>query len=168
MPANNGLIFLVFIILATTLSIGYGWGVKNQQLPFKPTMEFSEPQWTFMNAWVKVALGIGVLIPMIFLVMTWQNPPSRQFWGIYLFFVTIQVVSEARFSRWFVPSVVVLIGFLYTTFRLWHLVTGISLLSSGWIAIIGYGLVLAFWLLNLIMLIFMAIPSILPDSSKQS
>ncbi|MEQ9672395.1 MAG: hypothetical protein RLO19_29090 [Coleofasciculus sp. G2-EDA-02] len=62
----------------------------------------------------------------------------------------------------------VIIGGLYTGFRIWQLWEGLHLVAYPmlWVGLLG--LVLLFWVANLIMLMVMAIPSILPESEENS
>ena len=60
-------------------------------------------------------------------------------------------------------SVVVIIGTLYTGFRIWQLWLGLNLMvypQLWWLL----WLILLFWIANMIMLTVMAIPSIFPRS----
>ncbi|BAU65013.1 hypothetical protein STA3757_23920 [Stanieria sp. NIES-3757] len=155
-----------FIAIATGLSGGVGWLAKHQILKLKPIMAFSETQWQFMRIWVKVALVIGVILPAIMLVVFWERSLPRQFFSCYLVAVAVQLVCEMSFSRWLCPSVVVTIGTVYTGFRIWQLWSGINLVTypQPWLGLLW--LVWLFWVANLIMLIAMAFPSILPESKK--
>ncbi|AFZ35346.1 hypothetical protein Sta7437_1788 [Stanieria cyanosphaera PCC 7437] len=166
MNPNHWLTVWLFIAIATCLSGGVGWLVKHQILKLKPIMAFSETQWQFMRIWVKVALVIGVILPTVMLVVFWERSLSRQFFSCYLLAVVVQLTSEISFSRWLCPSVVVTIGTVYTGFRIWQLWSGINLVSypQPWLGFLW--LVLLFWVANLIMLLTMAFPSIMPESKK--
>ncbi len=56
MAVNNGLVVTLFILVTTSLAIGYGFGVKAQRLPFSAEIGFSEQQLSFLRWWVKLAL----------------------------------------------------------------------------------------------------------------
>lgn len=45
MAVNNGLVITLFILVITSLAIGYGFGVKAQRLPFSAEIGFSEQQY---------------------------------------------------------------------------------------------------------------------------
>src|ERR687886_674805 len=166
--ANRWLTVFLFIAIATLLSALVGWSVKKGALPLKPMMAFSSLQWQFMKIWVKVALGVGVILPLIMLVAFWDKPIPRQFFSCYLLAVAVQLACEVSFSRWLCPSVVVIIGTLYTGFRIWQLWEGLHLFAYPmlWLGLLW--LVLLFWVANLIMLVSMAIPSIFPESEENS
>ncbi|MEM7556981.1 MAG: hypothetical protein AAF378_23405 [Cyanobacteria bacterium P01_A01_bin.84] len=166
--ANNGLILTSFLAIATLLSLGFGWSVKNGNLPFRTVMAFNERQLQFMRVWVKIALGIGVILPLVMLILLWDRSIVRQFLESYLGVVAVQLVCEVSFSRWFVKSVVVFIGTIYTIFRLWQLWEGLHLMNYPQPELGLLWLVLLFWVANLIMLTFMAIPSIFPESEQNS
>jgi hypothetical protein len=158
--ANNGLVITLFILVVTSLAIAYGFGVKAQRLPFSAEIGFSEQQWSFLKRWVKLALGVGVLLPIALCIQSWGQPVAVAFWGSYLLVVAAQLISERVFSQWLVPSVVVPIGFFYTAFRLWQLMDGVTQLPLSPLAWVGFGCVVLFWTANLVMLMAIAIPTI--------
>ncbi|HEY9653297.1 MAG TPA: hypothetical protein V6C95_21740 [Coleofasciculaceae cyanobacterium] len=164
--ANRWLSVFLFIAIATLLSALVGWLVKKGALPLKPMMAFSSLQWQFMRVWVKVALVVGVILPLVMLVAFWDKPLPRQFFSCYLLAVAVQLASEASFSRLLSKSVVVIIGTLYTGFRIWQLWEGLHLVAYPMLWLSLLWLVLLFWVANLIMLVFMAIPSIFPSSEE--
>ncbi len=166
--ANRWLTVFLFIAIATLLSALVGWLVKKGALPLKPMMAFSSLQWQFMRVWVKVALVVGVILPLVMLVAFWDNSIPRQFFSCYLLAVAVQLACEASFSRLLCKSVVVIIGTFYTGFRIWQLWEGLHLVAYPmlWLGLLW--LILLFWVANLIMLVSMAIPSIFPESEKNS
>jgi hypothetical protein len=166
--ANRWLSVFLFIAIATLLSALVGWLVKKGALPLKPMMAFSSLQWQFMRVWVKVALGVGVILPLVMLVAFWDKSIPRQFFSCYLLAVAVQLACEASFSRLLCKSVVVIIGTFYTGFRIWQLWEGLHLFPYPilWLGLLW--LVLLFWVANLIMLVIMAFPSIFPESEKNS
>ena len=163
MNPNNWFTVWTFIIIATLLSIGFGNLVKNNRLPFKSSMAFSDRQRKFIQVWAKIALIIGVIIPIIMAIAFWEQPVLRQFFSYYLVAIAVQLSSEISFSRILCKSVVVVIGTLYTGFRIWQLWAGLPLMpdSQPWLSL--FWLVGLFWVANLIMLFTLAIPSILPE-----
>ncbi len=167
MVVNNGLITTLFILVTTSLALGYGFSVKTHRLPFTAEVGFNEQQGQFLKGWVKLALVTGVLLPIALLVHDWGQPFSMMFWGSYLLVVAVQLVSERVFSQWLVPSVVVPIGFFYTAFRLWQLLDGFPYLSLSGLALVGFGVCVLFWAGNLVMLTVMAIPTIYQDQKLQ-
>lgn len=160
LAVNNGLVITLFILVATSLAIGYGFGVKAQRLPFSAEIGFSEQQWSFLRWWVKLALVAGVFLPITLCVQAWGQPSSLTFWGSYLLVVAVQLISERVFSQWLVSSVVVPIGFCYTAFRLWQLLDGFTRLSLSRLAWVGFACVVLFWIANLLMLMTIAIPTV--------
>ncbi|MEH1964577.1 MAG: hypothetical protein V7L05_33070 [Nostoc sp.] len=168
MAVNNGLILTLSILITTLLAIDYGFGVKARRLPFTAEIGFSEKQWQFLRWWVKLALVAGVLLPICLLVPAWRQPSSWVFWGSYLLIVAVQLLSEGVFSRWLVPSIVVPIGFFYTAFRLWQLLDGFTQLTFSYLTLVGFGVVVLFWVANLVMLMVMAIPTVFVGSESIS
>ena len=168
MAVNNGLILTLFILITILLAVGYGFGVKARRLPFTAEIGFSEKQGQFLRWWVKLALIVGVLLPICLLVPAWRQPSSWVFWGNYLLIVAVQLIIERVFSRWLVPSIVVPIGFFYTAFRLWQLLDGFTQLTFSYLTLVGFGVVVLFWVANLVMLMVMAIPTVFVGSESIS
>ncbi|BDA71717.1 hypothetical protein CAL7716_058830 [Calothrix sp. PCC 7716] len=164
--ANNPLTIASFIAGATLSSILIGWLIKTGSLPLKTMMAYSEKQLQFIRVWVKIALAIGVIVPFVLLITLWSNSIARQFLASYLAVVIVQLTCEASFSRWLVKSVVVVIGTIYTIFRLWQVWEGLHLTSYSQLELGLLWLVMLFWIANIIMLIFMAIPTILPEKNE--
>ncbi|GJD18306.1 hypothetical protein RIVM261_032620 [Rivularia sp. IAM M-261] len=164
--ANNTLTIASFLTGATLSSILIGWLVKTGSLPLKTMMAYTEGQLRFIRVWVKIALIIGVIVPLVLLITSWSNSIARQFLLSYIVVVIFQLACEASFSRWLVKSVVVVIGTIYTIFRLWQVWEGLHLTSYSQQILGLLWLVMLFWVANIIMLIFMAIPSILPDKNE--
>ncbi|MGL5941968.1 MAG: hypothetical protein ACRC2S_16660 [Waterburya sp.] len=168
MNANNWLIVFVFLAIATFLSAVYGWLVKKGNLPFRSEIGFNDAQVQFIKIWAKVALLIGVIIPVIMWLVFWNQPVIRQFFSCYLLAVVVQLASESSFKNIFCPSVVVIIGTIYTGFRIWQLWSGLHLINyqMPWLGLLW--LIFLFWVANMIMLTTLAIPSILRKSNSYS
>jgi hypothetical protein len=162
MNPNNWLTVWCFLAIATSLSVSYGWLVKKEKLPFNSVIAFNDAQWQFLKIWVNIAGVLGVLIPVILLIVLRNSPEIREFLNFYLLVVVIQLISESVFSRILCKSVVVIVGTLYTGFRIWQLQSALPLFSyfQPWLSLLW--LVLIFWIANMIMLTTMAIPCILP------
>ena len=163
MNPNNWFGVGVFIVIATLLSTTFGQLVTQDRLPFKAVMAYSDRQQQFMKIWVNVALVVGIIIPAIMSFFFWHTPIINQFFACYLLVVIVQLGSEIGLSRILCKSVVVIIGTLYTAFRIWQLGAGLELMSDRQPGLSFLWLVLLFWVANLIMLITLAIPSILPE-----
>lgn len=168
MNPNQWLTIILFLIIATLLTVILGVLIKQSILPLEPIMAYSEAQLQFLNIWVNVALLIGVIIPLGLLIKFWNQPISRQFLSYYLIVVFVQLASEVIFNRLLCKSIVIIIGTLYTGFRIWQLWAGIHTVtySQPWLSLLW--LVLGFWIANIIMLLTMAFPTIFPKSDTQT
>ena len=162
MNPNNWFTVFSFCAIATLLSVSYGWLVKKGKLPSNSVMAFNDAQLQFIRVWAKVAGLIGIIIPLVMWILFWNEPIVRVFFSCYLLAVVVQLASETGLSRTLCKSVVVIIGTLYTGFRIWQLWSGLHLITypQPWLGLLW--LILLFWVANLIMLTTMAIPSILP------
>ncbi|MGP1383060.1 MAG: hypothetical protein ACTS2F_05830 [Thainema sp.] len=165
---DNGLVIALFIAIATSIAIGYGYGVKTQRLPFSAEIGFNDKQGAFLKAWVKLASVLGVLVPLALWIQARQQPAALSFWSSYVLVVVVQLLSESTFSRWLVASVVVPIGFCYTAFRLWQLFDGFNQLSLSHLELLGFTSIVLFWLANLMMLLTIAIPTIYQKQTVQN
>jgi hypothetical protein len=168
MNPNNWFTVISFCAIATLISVSYGWLVKKEKLPFNSVMAFNDAQWQFMKVWVNVALLLGVIVPVVMLIVFWNESILRIFFSYYLLVVVVQLASEIGFSRTLCKSVVVIIGTLYTGFRIWQLWTGLYLVTYPQPWLILLWLVFLFWVANMIMLTTMGIPSIIPLSNGHS
>ena len=160
MNPNNLSVVSAFCAIFSIISIAFGWLVKQGQLPFKQNINSSDRQVRFLQVWVKLALVLGVIIPGILLAASWNNIELRRLLVAYLLAVAVQLLSEKIFSQWLCPSVVVEIGLVYTSYRIWQLMFGFLSLDNSIFSIL-LGLVLLFWIANLIMLLLMSVPTIL-------
>ena len=167
MNPNNWYTAWSFIAIATLLSIICGLSIKSERLPIESTLPFSDRQVKFMKVWVNVALLIGVIIPIVMLVAFWDRPTARQFFSCYLLVVAVQLVCERVFSRILCESIVVIIGTLYTGFRIWQLSEGLQLTSYSqpWLSLLW--LVFLFWIANMIMLTTLAFPTIISKNEYE-
>ena len=167
MNPNNWYTAWSFIAVATLLTIICSWLIKSDRLPIKSTLPFSDRQVKFIKVWVNVALLFGVIIPIVMLVAFWNRPTARQFFSCYLLVVAVQLGCETAFSRILCESIVVIIGTLYTGFRIWQLSEGLQLTSYSqpWLSLLW--LVFLFWVANMIMLTTLAIPSIISKNEYQ-
>lgn len=166
MNPNNWITVSLFVAIATLLSIEVGWLTKTGYLPLTTAIAYSEAQLRFLKIWVKLALFIGIILPVAMAIASWQQPVLRQFFSYYLVAVGIQLASEITFSRWLCKSVVVTVGFIYTAFRIWQLWWGLNAIEywQPWLNLLW--LVLLFWVANLVMLLTMPYPTIFTQRVK--
>ena len=157
------------VILATLFILLIGWLVINGTLPVKQVMDFSDWARNFIQFWVLVAIFIGLILPVI-AFFTWiRQKELRRVSGFYLLILIIQIVTEQVLSSVLFPSIVVVIGSIYTALRLVQLWQSQQLMITadqpGTLSrmIMGslWWFLLLFWSSNLIMLLVLAWPSIL-------
>ncbi len=160
---------LSFIILATLLILLFGWLTVSGALPVKMVLDYSGFASKFIQVWILVAICIGLLLPGIAFFVWIRQQEQRRVLGLYLLVLIIQIVTERVLSSVLFPSIVVVIGSIYTAFRLvqlWQgqqLMTTTDQLGTRSRKIMGslLLLLLLFWSSNLIMLSVLAWPSIL-------
>ncbi len=160
---------LLFVALATLLILLIGWFTLGGALPVKLVIDYSDWESKFIQFWVVMAISVGLLLPGIAFLVWIRQKELREFLGLYLLVLIIQIVTEQVLSSVLFPSIVVVTGSIYTAFRVWQLWQGQQLMTTTaqpdtrTRTIIGslLWLLLLFWSSNLIMLLVLAWPSIL-------
>ncbi|MEH2084173.1 MAG: hypothetical protein V7K89_30650 [Nostoc sp.] len=164
----NWRIAFIFVLLATLVVVLVGWLTSIEVLPISQVINYSDAGVRFIRVWIWLAIAIGLILPTIAFVIWFKYPQLRKIFGLYLLVLIIQIVTEGVVSRVWFPSLVVLIGTLYTAFRVWQLwheqqflkATHFSQPNSRLISSILW-LLLLFWSSNIIMLLTLSWPSIL-------
>ncbi|MDZ8222791.1 hypothetical protein [Nostoc sp. ChiVER01] len=160
----------LFMVLATLVVILVGWLTSIGILPISQMINYSDAGLRFIRVWILLAIAIGLIVPTITFVIWFKYPEIRKIFGLYLLVLIIQIVTEQIVSKVWFPSLVVVIGTLYTAFRVWQLWHEQQFIKStdfvverGNFRIISsvLWLLLLFWSSNLIMLLTLSWPSIL-------
>jgi hypothetical protein len=158
---------IAFVLVATSIAILVGWLSSSGVLPIHQTIEYSDAGLKFIQVWIQIAIAIGVIIPAIAFVVWFKDPQLRTIFGFYLLLLIIQIFSEQIVSSFWLSSLVVVFGTLYTVFRVWQLWQGLRLIKTTQqqakhkFAIGLLWLLLLFWSSNLIMLLTLGWSSIL-------
>ena len=148
---------LAFIVSATLLILLSGWLIRANALPIQSEILYSKAEQNFVQVWIQIAISVGLLLPILAFLVRIRRSDARTVFGFYLLVLVIQIVTEQFCSRIFSRSLSVLIGTLYTGFRLWQLWQGCRILKMNprldqltqsllW-------LLLFFWSANLIFLL---------------
>ncbi|MCC5620550.1 hypothetical protein [Nostoc sp. CHAB 5715] len=111
----------LFMVLATLVVILVGWLTSIGILPISQMINYSDAGLRFIRVWILLAIAIGLIVPTITFVIWFKYPEIRKIFGFYLLVLIIQIVTEQIVSRVWLPSLVVIIGTLYTAFRVWQL-----------------------------------------------
>ena len=151
---------LSFIASATLLTLLSGWLIGANVLPIQTKLIHSEAEESFVQIWFQVALMIGLLLPGVAFLMWIRRPKTRTVFGFYLLVLGIQIVTEQICIRVFSSSLLVIVGTLYTGFRVWQLWQGQQVLRAiaqsrnrERVARGLLWLLLLFWSANLIVLL---------------
>lgn len=152
---------LSFIVSATLLVLLSGWLIRANLLPIQTEINYSEAERSFVQIWLQVAIAIGLLLPGVAFLVWIRHAGARTVFGFYLLVLGIQIITEQIFSRVFSSSLLVIVGTIYTTFRVWQLWQGQQFLrvnaQSGNVRFsVAQGLLwlmLLFWSANLIFLL---------------
>ncbi|MBD1865739.1 hypothetical protein H6F95_00180 [Cyanobacteria bacterium FACHB-471] len=158
---------LAFVVLATLIMMFVGWLISNGLLPIRQTIEHSEAGLKFIQVWIQLAIAIGLVLPIIAFIAWFKRPEIRKIFGFYLLLIVIQIATEQIVSEVWLSSLVVVIGTLYTAFRVWQLWQGLQLIRTTQeraqyrLVSSVLWLLLLFWSSNLLVLFTIAWPSVL-------
>ncbi|MBD1914250.1 MULTISPECIES: hypothetical protein [unclassified Leptolyngbya] len=160
-------ITLLFAAFVALLTLATGWAIAAEALPIEPQLNFSEAGTRFIRVWIPLSLVLTIILPTMGFIFWFRNLELRRILGFYLLAIATQLISEQLFGAWF-SSLVVLIGTLYTCFRLWQLwhareqIRNMPARYSGDRLLQGLlWILITFWACNLIMLFTLAWPTII-------
>lgn len=162
-------ISLIFVSVTNLVVLLVGILTQQGRLPLTEPINYSETASQFFSYWMMVAVGLGLVLPLIAWIYWWRKQKIRYLWGLYLAVLVVQILTEQLFRAVLVPSVVITIGTIYTAFRIWQLITLQRLFSpqsslkvdqKRFQQILAW-LLLLFWGANLIFLMTVAWPTIL-------
>jgi hypothetical protein len=155
------------IILATGLILLAAQLIQIGALPLTTTLNYSSQDRSLIRIWLLLAGLMGVLLPLVGLIGGWRDRQLRAILAYYFLVILAQLVTEQVVTNLYFPSLVVLIGILYTLWRtgqLWqayqqlqrrhHLPHRRLILTLIWI-------LLAFWSANLLVLFGISLPAIM-------
>jgi hypothetical protein len=159
---------LSFVTLATLLILLIGWLIKNQVLPVKTVIDYSAWETNFIQFWIWVAIGVGLLLPGIAFLVWLRYPEPRKILGFYLLVLLVQIITEQVLSSILFPSLLVIIGTIYTIYRIWQLwqsqqvVNKNTQLNTFNPKVLNslLHLLLLFWSINLAVLLVLCFPAI--------
>jgi hypothetical protein len=140
---------------------------SNGLLPIHRTIEYSETGLKFVRGWIQLAFPIGLVLPVIALLVWFKYPEPKTIFSFYFLLLVIQLITEQIVNSFWSPSLVVVVGSLYTVFRVWQLIQGLQLIKTAQqksqykLVSSVLWLMLLFWLGNIIVLLTLAWPSIL-------
>ncbi len=152
-----------FLILSTLLILFIGWLTISGILPIDRAIDYSDEQANFLKVWMTTAIFVGILLPATALGIWIHHLKPRKVLGFYLLVLIVQIITERVLSRVLFSSIAVIIGTIYTAFRLWQLWQGRKLLAAKTRTIVPrqkllnglLWLMLLFWSSNLLMLLML-------------
>ena len=155
---------LQFVFFATVLLLLFGWSSVTRVLPINMDLSLapiSPAASRFVGLWIRMAMAVGILIPVLVILFFVRRSDVRTALGVYLFVLVFQIATEVSLSYLFFTSMAVPIGTVYTAFRLWQLWEAMKIIQrSDQLAatsrriVVGLLMVLfGFWLINLIVVL---------------
>ena len=160
---NNWKSTSLFIAFVTIFIVLIAWLIQGSILPINRSLGYTTQEFQFIQFWLRLAVVIGIVLPFIGLLLSLGDRQTRKIWGFYLLAIAFQIPTEILFSRLFFPSIVVIVGTLYTAFRLWQLWEGQKFIAANpnkFVKIL-LQIVLLFWSANAIVLLTLNWPNLL-------
>lgn len=152
---------LSFIVGATLLILLSGWLLEANLLPIQSNSSYSEVKRNFVQLWFRIAIVLGIILPVAAFLVGIRRPKVRIILGFYLLVLAVQIVTERILIQIFPSSLMVIIGISYTTFRIWQLRQGQQLAATQ--SVNAYSqfisglllLLLLFWSANFVVLLIL-------------
>lgn len=149
-----------FVLLATLITLLMSWLIPMGVLPIQQIISHNAAGRSFIQVWFKLAITVGLILPSIAWLLWFRNPQPRRILDFYLSVLIIQILTERVFISLLFPSLAVIIGTLYTAFRIWQLRHGQQLIrQNSWDFSnrkqlnVLLSILLVFWCSNLVMLL---------------
>ncbi len=107
----------VTLVLIANLVIAEIFPIRQDlaEVPLDPRVQ------EFVRWWLRIGLALGVLLPLVVFLVKIRLAAIRQILGPYLFVLISQIATEATMRRCFFTSMLVIIGTIYTAYRLFQL-----------------------------------------------
>lgn len=117
---------IIFIAIATLLSIGAGLLMKTGLLPSLAETPFSQSYSPHniipIRIWMRLAVILTLVLPGLTLAICWRSLAARRLLVLYIGVLVVQILTETLFRQWQLPrGIYYIIGFIYTSHRLWQL-----------------------------------------------
>lgn len=157
---------IAFFLIATLIVVFIAQLIQIEVIPITKTLNYTEEEETLIRSWLGVAFFLGIVFPLVQVVLNWRDRAAVKILGLYLFVLTTQIITEQIFSSLFFPSLVAVIGLIYTPYRIVQLWEAQRWLRrerkvSARRGLIGLlWILLVFWSANLAILFGISLPAI--------
>lgn len=74
-----------------------------------------------LHAWMRLAFTLSFILPLVVLLFLWQWDAVRRMLLLYVGLLLAQIPSELLFTKLGLPGMNFVVGFTYTSFRIWQL-----------------------------------------------
>lgn len=156
---------IVFILCVSIFICCIGFLTKEGILPLNQTFERTQNS----KIWFQIAAVIGIALPFFVLIACFKDIFIRKFTLSFLLVLFFQIMSERLSSRNIFPSMILVVAFLYISYRLWQLVYGFiecknHTFVKPWQSILTRSMLvinLIFWSMVLIRRIVFGLPQLL-------
>lgn len=116
---------VTFILVATIFFAIVGWMISASLLSFEetPLSQRYSPWNTLIpiQIWMKLAVVLSLILPVFAIVMSWRWTTVRLMLLLYVCTLLVQIATESMFYKLGLPGINFVVGFIYTTYRIWQL-----------------------------------------------
>ncbi len=120
-----------FIVLASLIFFLAGWLIITGLIPINLVFNYNKSELNLLRVWFTLATYIGLLLPTITFFFFLGYSKLRLILGLYLFVCIVQLATEFILSRLLFPTIVVMVGSIYSVFRVWQLWQGQQLIAES-------------------------------------
>jgi hypothetical protein len=116
----------VFVIVVTLFLALAGWLMQAGILPSLVKTSFSQryfPWNTFIPSkiWMQLAVILSLILPTFVLLVCWRKYIVRRMMLLYVVVLLVQISTEITFTKLGLLEMNLIIGFTYTSYRVWQL-----------------------------------------------
>ena len=117
---------VTFVVVASLFLAATGWlmqtGILSSLVETDLSLRYS-PWATFipLKTWMQLAVILSLVLPIFALFLGWGQAIVRRTMLLYVVILLIQISTEMTFLKLGLPGMNFIVGFVYTTYRVWQL-----------------------------------------------
>jgi hypothetical protein len=160
---------IIFLMVATLFVLSATGLTRLGILPITANFDYTNAERQFLRVWIWIALMGGLVLPLVAYWRYRRDRQIRRVLGLYLLVLIVQIITEQLVSLLLFPTMVAVIGTLYSLYRIAQLWQGYQWMqryrkrdgSRSTMAVFGllWGLLL-FWSSNLAIILGISFPAI--------
>lgn len=116
----------MFILVATIFLTLAGWLMQAGILPSLIETSLSQrySPWNTLiplKIWMQLAVVLSLILPIFVLLVCWREAIVRRMMLFYIGVMLVHILTEMAFTKLGLPKMNFIIGFIYTSYKLWQL-----------------------------------------------